>query len=169
MSSISNPGVDAAALIMGILPLARLAGITDVQIAAANKDGVVGTASMRTIGAGAQQAAAGNHTHTVGSTEIEAPFYFSIPNDTMDYVEYASCTVPAAAKRVVAHISNHGRGTLRVVYDGAEKGVLADNTPPYCAHFHFAGKGSAATLSFQGKTGIGFTGACKGGAVYITV
>lgn len=36
--------------------------ITDTDVAAANKDGVVGTASMRTIGTGAQQAMAGNTT-----------------------------------------------------------------------------------------------------------
>ena len=34
--------------------------ITDAEVAAANKDGVVGTASMRTLGAGAQQAMPGN-------------------------------------------------------------------------------------------------------------
>jgi len=44
----------------------RAGGITDAHVATANKDGVVSTASMRTIGAGAQQAAAGNHTHTTG-------------------------------------------------------------------------------------------------------
>ena len=42
--------------------------ITDAEVAAANKDGVAGTASMRTLGTGAQQAAAGNHTHTVVSS-----------------------------------------------------------------------------------------------------
>jgi hypothetical protein len=36
--------------------------ITDVDVAAANKDGVVGTASLRTLGAGAQQAMPGNRT-----------------------------------------------------------------------------------------------------------
>ena len=35
-------------------------GITDAHIAAANKDGVAGTYSMRTLGVGAQQACAGN-------------------------------------------------------------------------------------------------------------
>jgi hypothetical protein len=35
-------------------------GITDAQVAVANKDGAAGTASMRTIGAGALQACAGN-------------------------------------------------------------------------------------------------------------
>jgi hypothetical protein len=34
--------------------------LTDVHVAAANKDGVVGTASMRTLGTGAQQACAGD-------------------------------------------------------------------------------------------------------------
>ncbi len=40
------------------------ATITDTQVAAANKDGLAGTASMRTIGGGAQQAMAGNATPT---------------------------------------------------------------------------------------------------------
>jgi hypothetical protein len=35
-------------------------GITDSHVAAANKDGVAGTPSMRTLGTGAQQACAGN-------------------------------------------------------------------------------------------------------------
>ena len=35
-------------------------GITDAHVAAANKDGAVGTPSMRTLGTGAQQACAGN-------------------------------------------------------------------------------------------------------------
>lgn len=42
--------------------------VTDAGVAAANKDGVVGTPSMRTIGTGAQQAAAGNHTHSQTGT-----------------------------------------------------------------------------------------------------
>jgi len=36
--------------------------ITDAEVATANKDGAVGTASMRTLGAGAQQAMPGNRT-----------------------------------------------------------------------------------------------------------
>lgn len=35
-------------------------GITDAHVATANKDGVAGTASLRTLGTGGQQAAAGN-------------------------------------------------------------------------------------------------------------
>lgn len=40
------------------------ATLTDVDIASANKDGASSTASMRTLGTGSAQAAAGNHTHT---------------------------------------------------------------------------------------------------------
>ena len=39
------------------------ADITAADIAAANIDGSAATASMRTLGTGSQQAAAGNHTH----------------------------------------------------------------------------------------------------------
>lgn len=38
----------------------EILGITDAQIAAANKDGAAGTPSLRTLGAGGSQAAAGN-------------------------------------------------------------------------------------------------------------
>lgn len=63
---------DATAAVKGIVQLAGdLAGtaaspqiaagaVTDVDVNAANKDGVVGTASMRTLGYGAQQAMPGN-------------------------------------------------------------------------------------------------------------
>lgn len=39
--------------------------ITDVLVNAANKDGLAGTASLRTLGTGSQQAAAGDHTHVI--------------------------------------------------------------------------------------------------------
>jgi trimeric autotransporter adhesin len=38
--------------------------VTDTGVASANKDGATGTYSMRTLGTGAQQAAAGNHAHS---------------------------------------------------------------------------------------------------------
>lgn len=41
--------------------------ITDSDVNAANIDGTAGTPSLRTLGTGAQQAAAGNHTHTMGA------------------------------------------------------------------------------------------------------
>lgn len=38
--------------------------VTDSKVAAGNKDGAAGTPSMRTLGTGASQAAAGNHAHS---------------------------------------------------------------------------------------------------------
>ena len=51
--------------------------ITDTEVAVANKDGAAGTASLRTLGTGATQAAAGNHNHAgvyspVGHTHAES-------------------------------------------------------------------------------------------------
>lgn len=51
---------NATNLTSGTVALARLAGITDGQIAAANKDGTAGTPSLRTLGTGAAQAAQGS-------------------------------------------------------------------------------------------------------------
>lgn len=52
--------------------------LTDADIATANKDGAAGTASMRTLGTGATQAAAGNHNHSggviSGLSEFSLPF-----------------------------------------------------------------------------------------------
>ncbi|GAI57940.1 unnamed protein product, partial [marine sediment metagenome] len=49
---------------IAITKLCLALAITHAHIATANKDGTTATPSMRTLGAGAQQAAAGNHTHT---------------------------------------------------------------------------------------------------------
>ncbi len=50
----------ASNLSSGTVPLARITNLTDAQVAAVNKDGAAGTASMRTLGTGAQQAAPGS-------------------------------------------------------------------------------------------------------------
>lgn len=57
----AGAGVKIAAATITAANIAN-ATITDTQIAAANKDGVAGTASLRTLGTGAQQALAGNTT-----------------------------------------------------------------------------------------------------------
>lgn len=59
LATIATSG-SASDLGAGTVPLARLTGITDTQVAAANKDGAAATASMRTLGTGAAQACAGN-------------------------------------------------------------------------------------------------------------
>ena len=75
--------------------------ITDVEVAAANKDGVAGTASMRTLGTGAVQAAAGDHTHAA---------YAPIASPTRCASSSSSgCRGPAAQYTHTAHsMSNSG-------------------------------------------------------------
>lgn len=53
---IATGGVSAGAQVANAI-------LTDAHFAAANIDGVAATASLRTLGTGAQMAAAGNHTH----------------------------------------------------------------------------------------------------------
>jgi hypothetical protein len=60
---LGGAGTAAAPVIAnGAITAAKVASgtLTDVQVAAANKDGAVGTASMRTLGLGAAQAMPGN-------------------------------------------------------------------------------------------------------------
>ncbi|HEX4501084.1 MAG TPA: phage tail protein, partial [Scandinavium sp.] len=54
-----------------------IVGITDAQIAPTNKDGTVGTPSLRTLGTGAQQACAGNDPRLVAPSPIGAIVAYS--------------------------------------------------------------------------------------------
>src|SRR5262245_43901007 len=58
-------------------PQSRAGVIVDADVAAANKDGVAATPSLRTLGTGAQQAAAGDHAHQSTST-----FYYRFSTNT---------------------------------------------------------------------------------------
>lgn len=60
--TIAAGAVTTAKIANGAVTTAKIAAlaVTDAQVAAANKDGVAATLSMRTLGTGAQQAAAGN-------------------------------------------------------------------------------------------------------------
>lgn len=117
--------VDASELTAGILALGRLSGITNVQIAAANKDGVAAIPSLRTLGAGAQQAALGNHTHTL---TVARAFYLanSKVTGTTSWVERASTLIPANAKKVIGWCFGSSDTSLRlgycrVLYNGVQK------------------------------------------------
>jgi len=62
LSNARTPTGAATGDLTGTFPAPSIAplAVTDAKVAAANKDGTAGTASMRTLGAGAQQATAGN-------------------------------------------------------------------------------------------------------------
>jgi hypothetical protein len=57
--------------------------LTDADIAAANKDGAAGTASLRTLGTGAQQACAGNDTRL---SDTRTPSAFNLLTGTLLHV-----------------------------------------------------------------------------------
>jgi hypothetical protein len=71
LAAVATSG-SASDLGTGTLPLARLANITDTQIAAANKDGLAAVASLRTLGTGAATACAGNDSRLSDSRTASA-------------------------------------------------------------------------------------------------
>lgn len=125
--------------------------VTDAHVAAANKDGAAGTASMRTLGSGAQQAAPGNHTHTLAEDVIgsEESALVTLLSDYGymqvfavvaggDYDLVAKTLVFAATSRAVAvasiyTVANQLNGIKLRLYMGgvqvAETGFLPLNTP----------------------------------------
>lgn len=62
---VLDSNITNAKLAANAVTAAKIAAvtITDAEVAAANKDGTAGTVSLRTLGSGSAQAAAGNHSH----------------------------------------------------------------------------------------------------------
>jgi hypothetical protein len=87
-------------------PLIAPLAITDSKVAAANKDGAVGTPSMRTLGTGALQAAAGNDPRLGTTTAAPVPnagtTYFTGTFTCQNYVgSVVTITAPTAGRIVV--------------------------------------------------------------------
>ena len=110
--------------------------ITDVQVAAANKDGTAGTASLRTLGTGAQQAAPGNDTRFSDARTPSGPasgdLSGSYPGPTIgvDKVtasHIAPLTITDAEVAVANKDGAIGTASLRTLGTGALQ-ALAGNT-----------------------------------------
>ena len=80
----------------GVIVAADLANgtLTDVQVATANKDGIAGTPSLRTLGVGAQQAAAGNDSRL---SDARTPLAHSTSHKAGGSDEIATTTPAAGA------------------------------------------------------------------------
>lgn len=111
-TKINDAAVTNPKIADGAVDSAKIAdgSIVHGDIAAANKDGVAATPSLRTLGTGAQQAAAGNHEHAQALTDRSASAVQAIPNaaqttvllpdGTLDGWTYSAgvftCTKPGA-------------------------------------------------------------------------
>lgn len=80
--AVGAPVLDGSQLVVGSVTAAQIADgtLTDADVASANKDGTAATPSLRTLGTGTQQAAAGNHDHpaSVSSVGLTMPAEFGV-------------------------------------------------------------------------------------------
>lgn len=86
--------------------------LTDVQINAANKDGAAGTASMRTLGTGAQQATAGNDSRL---------------SDSRTPTAHATTHEPGGSDPMTVDAAP-GVGSLRTLGTGANQACAGNDT-----------------------------------------
>lgn len=88
----------------GVTTIAPLA-VTDAKVAAANKDGLAATPSMRTLGTGAQQAAAGNDARFTDARTptAHAASHSSVGGDPISPASIGAEVAGAAASAVLAH------------------------------------------------------------------
>jgi hypothetical protein len=124
------------------------ATITDVQIAAANKDGAAGTASLRTLGTGAAQAAAGNDSRL---SDTRIPTDASVTGGTAGAgVKIAAGTITLA--NIAASLLSQAAGveSLRQLGFGAAN-ALAGTT----RLDQIAAPTAAVTMNSQELTNLG--------------
>jgi hypothetical protein len=137
----AGTGISVAADTVGIAN----GGVTDAQVAAANKDGVAATASMRTLGTGAQQAAAGNTGVIAGGTTGQV----LTKKTATDYDTQWS--TPSAGGSGPARVTSLPASPT----DGQEVYYVADATNGILWHLRYnAGSASAYKWEFVGGSAL---------------
>lgn len=139
-------------------------------IAAIPSDDVVATPSLRTLGTEAQQAAAGDHTHTLTVTQV---LFVSdaISISSGLWIDRGDPEIiPANAKKVecfaAATVTNTS-GDARILYNDVERcKAHATSMKIAIAMWTGDGVGSAAPIKVQGTGSVVFI---AGGAWYTTI
>lgn len=141
----------------------RRGGLTDLQVHTNNKDGAAATASMRTLGAGAQQAAAGNDARLLNwRGEWTAVDTYAI-NDVVsylgsDYKATAAITAGGAAPGTPQTVSFKATGwavahTCTRIASGAAVPWSATTVAEADYAYFFLDVTTAGTLTFDKEAG----------------
>jgi hypothetical protein len=129
-AQLADGTVGTADLADGAVTAGKIADvtITDADVAAAHKDGTAGTPSLRTLGTGAQQAAAGNHGHShaslngIGANDHHAQAHALSGSDHTGTLALSQHpTVPAArvtgGSQSISHATNTALAYTAESYD----------------------------------------------------
>ncbi|MBW2691000.1 MAG: hypothetical protein JRE57_00020 [Deltaproteobacteria bacterium] len=124
LADVQTPATHAAAHLSAGADTLTL---TDAEIAAANKDGVAGTASMRTLGTGAQQATAGTDAR-LSDARTPTSHAASHQDGGGDEVSVAGLSgLLADGQTPTTHAASHQNGGGDEISVAGLSGVLADD------------------------------------------
>ncbi|MBA7565121.1 hypothetical protein ES708_06796 [subsurface metagenome] len=103
--------------------------ITDSEVAAANKDGIAATPSLRTLGVGAQQAAPGDHTHTLIATSEWAVGYHTTTSTVWELVDTKEVASSKKIVMVCAALGMVSVSFIRILVNEVQKILDSEGTP----------------------------------------
>lgn len=132
-------------------------------------DTAAGTGSLRTLGTGAQQAAAGNHTHTLSVTEEWAEANAAEYTNAQEWTTDRGPTTVSSSKKIAIWLQAYseyttgvtGLGSGRILVDDVEKMSVSvnirsacDGVSLYSMSEHWAGNGGV--VKAQAKTAANY-------------